>query len=114
MEEKKLSENIRKFYFLTEFYKDIITPEIYFENLILKGKENPNLRLWVLREFLKLSEREMAEILNIPLREYKKYERMGNKIPEKILKKISRKFGVSLKWLKCKSPEWFPEIKRKP
>ena len=108
---EEITQNIEKFIFLYEFYRDIITPQIYFNNLKIKDKENPNIRLWVLRCMLGFSEKEMAEKLGIPLREYKKYEKIGNKIPEKILKKISKEFGVSLKWLKCESYEWFPEIK---
>lgn len=98
---------------LREFVQEIHTPEIHLKNLVIEGKEHTNLRLWVLRCMLGLSEEMTAKRLNISLKEYKRYEKRGTKVPEKILKKISRKFGVSLKWLKCKSYEWFPEIKNK-
>ncbi len=97
--------------YMRNLIEEIHTPETYFKKLVIDGKENTNLRLWVLRCMLELKEKEMAEKLKIPFEEYKKYEKSGEKVPEKVLKKISRKFGVSWKWLKCKLPQWFPEIK---
>ncbi len=97
--------------YLRKFIENIHTPEVYFKNLVIEEKENTNLRLWVLRCMLGLNEEEMAKKLKIPLKKYKKYEKSGEKVPEKVLQKISREFGISLKWLKCKDSRWFPEIK---
>lgn len=99
--------------YLRDFVEEIHSHEFYFKNLVIEGKENTNLRLWVLRKLLGLNEEKMSQILGISSEEYKRYEKMGNKVPDSILRKISRKFRVSLKWLKCKSPEWFPEIRKK-
>lgn len=92
---------------IIEFAREFIKPEKIIKNLIIEGKENINIRLWCLREMKGLKEEEMANLLGIPLKKYKKFEKMKEKVDEEIIYKISRKFKVSTKWLKCKSLKFF-------
>ncbi len=93
---------------LIEFAREFIKPEKIMKNLIIEGKENINIRLWCLREMMGLKEKEMANLLGIPLKRYKNFEKMKEKVDEKIIYKISKKLKVSTKWLKCKSLKFFP------
>lgn len=93
---------------LIELARKFIKPEKVIKNLIIEGKENINIRLWCLREMKGLKEEEMAKILGISLKKYKKFEKVKEKVDEEIIYKISKKLKVSKKWLKCKSLKFFP------
>ncbi|MEN3046352.1 MAG: helix-turn-helix transcriptional regulator [Candidatus Hydrothermales bacterium] len=93
---------------LIDLARKFMKPEEVIKNLIIDGKENINIRLWVLREIKGLKEKEMAKILGISLKKYKRFERFNEKVDEELIYKISRKFKVKVKWLKCKSLDFFP------
>ncbi|MEN3044765.1 MAG: helix-turn-helix transcriptional regulator [Candidatus Hydrothermales bacterium] len=93
---------------LIDLARKFIKPEKLVKNLIIDGKENTNIRLWVLREIKGLKEEDMAKILGISFKKYKRFERFNEKVDEEVIYKISKKFKVKVKWLKCKSLDFFP------
>lgn len=58
-------------------------------------------RLWTLRVKLKLSISDFEKSLGLSAKEYEKFERIGEKVPEKIIKRVAKRFGVSIEWLKA-------------
>ncbi len=107
MKPSNAGKNLERIEALMEFFKKALSERLLMKNILITGKENPNLRLWALRENTGLSEKEFAELLGISLEEYMKYEFQGNRIPEEILNKICKRFFIKKNWLKCKVP-FFP------
>lgn len=100
----KTEERLSAIERLRSFYREALTPEMIARNLLLSGEDSVNLRLWILREKKHLSVEDFAMCLGITPNKYKKYESRGVKIPTELLRKISKKFNVSLDWLLCKTP----------
>ncbi|MEO0095241.1 MAG: helix-turn-helix transcriptional regulator [candidate division WOR-3 bacterium] len=96
--------NLNALEILREFAIKVVPLEIYQKNLILERIETPNKRLWTLREFLKLDEKTFARKMEVDYNQYYQYEKMGNPVPFKLLKKVSKTFNVSIDWLTCRKP----------
>lgn len=58
-----------------------------------------NKRLSEYRRIVDLTQKEMADDLNVPLSTYKQYEKDGSTIPHQFLAMLSDKFNLSLDWL---------------
>jgi transcriptional regulator with XRE-family HTH domain len=48
-----------------------------------------------------LSISEFAKSIGLSAKKYEKFERIGERVPEKIIKLVAEKYGVSIKWLKA-------------
>jgi DNA-binding transcriptional regulator YiaG len=88
---------------LRSFYSDALEPEMAARNMVISGEDSTNLRLWALREKMKLSVAEFAEKTGVSRAEYARYEYRGKKVPEDFLEKTAKKFSVPLEWLKCRT-----------
>ncbi len=90
------------FYRTLLFMKKIYPSERirYWRDLKCNRDGTPQ-RLWTLRESLKLSISEFAKSIGLSAKEYEKFERIGQKVPEKIIKLVAEKYRVSIEWLKA-------------
>ena len=99
-----MKENMLSLELLRDFVERVVCVETYMKNLIVDKVETANKRLWALRESLKIDEPAFAEKLNIELKEYHEYEKIGNDVPLEFLKKVAGEFSVPIDWLCCRSP----------
>ncbi len=58
-------------------------------------------RLWRLREKLKMSIPDFAKSINLTVRKYEKYEKIGSRVPERVVSIVAKKYGVNIRWLKA-------------
>jgi DNA-binding transcriptional regulator YiaG len=105
---QRLNWFIKLYTLIKKFDKD---KKITLQLAKAADKDGVPIRLWILRERYKLTVGDFANILGIPLEEYKNYEKIKAKVPITILEKVASKFGVSLEWLKADLPLESIEIK---
>jgi len=95
---KRLCNSYRMLIFLKKFYP---SERIRYWCDLKCNRDGTPQRLWILRANLKLSISEFAKSIGLSAKEYEKFERIGEKVPEKIIKLVAEKYGVSIEWLKA-------------
>ena len=89
---------------LQEWVRQTQSAGVFWNAFVTKGRETPNLRLWVARARSGLSEADLAARLGMESDEYKRLERTGEPIPTEVLRKASTILDTPMVWLQC-----FPE-----
>jgi len=86
---------------LRDFVAKFVPVDMYIKNLLIDHIETPNRRLWALREFLKMNEKDFALSLNMTYKEYHAYERSDHPVPREFLQNVAARYSVPIEWLLC-------------
>ncbi len=89
---------------LQEWVRQTQSAGVFWNAFVTKGRETPNLRLWVARSRAGLPETDLAAQLGLEPDEYKRLERTGEPIPAEVMRKASIILDTPMAWLQC-SPE---------
>ncbi len=95
---KRLCDSYRVLLFLQKIYP----PEKirYWRDIQCYRDGSPQ-RLWRLRASLKLSISDFARSIGFSAEEYERFERIGEKVPEKVINRVAIRYGVAIEWLKA-------------
>jgi hypothetical protein len=88
---------------LQEWVRQTQSAGVFWHAFVAKGRETPNLRLWVARVRAGLSEADLAARLGLEPEDYKRLERNGEPVPSEVMRKAATILGTPLAWLQCSS-----------
>lgn len=88
---------------LLEFAKQTIKDKSKWQAYNLeRNRDGPPQRLWCLREKLNMSYEDFARSIGLEEKEYKRYERIGEKVPDEVIKKVSEIYKIDKAWIEQK------------
>jgi len=95
---------LRNFGLMLKFLQKIYpqTKIRYWQDIECNRDGTPQ-RLWTLRHRLGLDIKTFALKIGVSQKKYEEYERIGAKVPESIIKIISKKFHIKKNWIEAKS-----------
>jgi hypothetical protein len=88
---------------LQEWVRQTQSAAVFWQAFVAKGRETPNLRLWVARVRAGRSEADLAAQLGLEPDDYKRLERNGEPIPSEVMRTAAAILGTPLAWLQCSS-----------
>lgn len=95
---KRLCDSYRVLLFLQKIYP---SEKIRYWRDIQCHRDGTPQRLWWLRESLKLSISDFAKSIGFCAEKYERFERIGEKVPEKVINRVAKKYNVRIEWLKA-------------
>lgn len=95
---QRLTNSYQMLLFIKKYYPSDKVK--YWEDIRCNRDGTPQ-RLWRLRKKLKMSLPKFAKSINLPAKKYEKFERIGSRVPERVVSIVAKKYGVDTRWLKA-------------
>jgi len=90
--ERRLAKANRMLQFLKKRYSPV---QLKYWQDIQCNRDGIPQRLWKLREKLGLSMREFATSIGLKVKDYERFEKIGAKVPAKVIKLVVKKYNIS-------------------